>query len=190
MKTKMLLSMLSLLLAACIAQPVAVVPATSQERAVLFDQIKPMEGAWNYYDARGKWQGTGHFALTSGGSALREIMFNDSPHEMTNLYHMDGGTLVMTHYCASGNQPRLRIRPDQVTKPGEFDFKFDSITNWTSTQDNYMGRMKLAIVDKDHASQTWTSYQSGKASTETFTLKRQPVVAKTEETSEAKPAAQ
>ena len=68
MKTRIFLSLLSVLLTACIAQPVAVAPATTQERTLLFDQLKPMEGAWNYYDSKGKWQGTGHFALTAGGS--------------------------------------------------------------------------------------------------------------------------
>lgn len=187
MKTKLMAMMAALILAACVAQPVAVTPATSQERAALFDQLKPLEGYWNYYDSKGKWQGSGRIALTAGGSALREVMFSGAPHEMTNVYHMDGGSLVLTHYCASGNQPRLRLPAYHLTKPGEFDFRFDSISNWASG-DDYMGRLKLEIADQDHASQTWTSYKGGKvASTETFTLKRQPPEARAQAKPEACP---
>ena len=31
-----------------------------------------------------------------------------TPMEMVTLYHMDGAELVATHYCAMGNQPRMR----------------------------------------------------------------------------------
>lgn len=175
MKIKLMLLMAAMMTAACAPMPVATTPATPQERAALFDQLKPLEGYWNYYDEKGKWQGSGRVTLTSGGSALREVMFTGTPHEMTNMYHMDGGALVMTHYCASGNQPHLRLPTWHLTKPGEFDFRFDSISNWSSG-DDYMGRLQLAIADKDHASQTWTSYKNGKASINTFTLKRQPPV--------------
>ncbi len=180
MKAKLMLWMAVMMMAACTPMPVATTPATSQERAALFEQLKPLEGYWNYYDAKGKWQGSGRIALTSGGSVLREVMFSGTPHEMTNLYHMDGNALVMTHYCASGNQPRLRLPTWHLTKPGEFDFRFASISNWTSG-DEYMGRLQLAIADKDHASQTWTSYKNGKASAETFELRRQPPRARASE---------
>ncbi|MEK6807085.1 MAG: hypothetical protein AABY95_10615 [Pseudomonadota bacterium] len=177
MKVKILVGLATLWLAACTPMPVAVTPATSQERSALFDQLKPLEGYWNYYDANGKWQGTGRITLTSGGAVLREVMFPGKPHEMTNLYHMDGGSLLMTHYCASGNQPRLRMPTHRITRAGEFDLRFDSITNWASGEE-YMGRLQLAIADKDHATQTWTWYKAGKATTNTFTLKRQPPEAK------------
>ncbi len=35
-------------------------------------------------------------------------MYPGMEHEMTNMYTLDGNTLVMTHYCAGGNQPRMR----------------------------------------------------------------------------------
>ena len=57
-----------------------------------------------------------------------------------------------------------------------------------------MGRLKLAIAVKDHATQTWTSYKGGKSNTETFVLKRQPPQVKSETKPDAacdvKPTAQ
>src|SRR5439155_10819388 len=48
------------------------------------------------------------FKPTSMDSAVVESMFPGSPHEMINLFTSDGDGVVMTHYCAMGNQPRMR----------------------------------------------------------------------------------
>lgn len=48
------------------------------------------------------------YRLASRGSALLET-FGASPAEQTlSVYHPDGRGLMLTHYCAQGNQVRLR----------------------------------------------------------------------------------
>ncbi len=64
------------------------------------------------------------FKLLSGGSAVRETMFPGTDHEMTNMYHLDGHDLVLTHYCAEGNQSRMRAKPGG--KNNVLEFKFES----------------------------------------------------------------
>ena len=49
------------------------------------------------------------FHVTAANSVVIETMFPGSDHEMVNTYHIDGDNLVMTHYCAMGNQPHLKL---------------------------------------------------------------------------------
>lgn len=142
-------------------RPKLVAAADDQSRAVMLEQVKKMSGTWDMLDDKGAVIGTTVFAVCSGGSAVREVMFQGMPHEMTNMYHMDGGSMVMTHYCAEGNQPRMRAgRAD--ASPGRIAFRFDSATNYTDTERTCMGEMTLTIKDDTHASQAWQSYQGAK----------------------------
>ncbi len=137
----------------------AVTAATPQQNAALLDQVKQLAGTWEMINEKGEAEPGSVFAVSSAGSVVREVMFPGTDHEMTNVYHMDGPTLVMTHYCAAGNQPRLRA---VAGKPGVIDLKLDSITNWTGGKQEYMGELTLTIKDKDHMSQTWASFVDGK----------------------------
>lgn len=135
--------------------------------------FKALEGEWDVIGDDGK-RGPGLvIAMSSGGSAVREIMFPGSGHQMTNMYHADGGTLVLTHYCSMGNQPRMRaaIPADGKT----FDFKFDSVTNLREKGEMYMGSMVLTIVDANTIQQNWNHFTltGGKAPEPTnITFKR------------------
>lgn len=133
--------------------------ATDQQRAVLFDRVRSLEGTWVMKDEKGQEHIASVFKVSSSGSVVREIMFPGTAHEMTNVYHMDGPTLVMTHYCAGGNQPRMRaIAGDANT----IHLKFDSVTNLGSADQVYMGGMVMTFVSADHVTADWTSYQGGK----------------------------
>src|SRR2546421_11290186 len=103
-----LVALIALAGCASTAAPHAATPATDAQRAALLDRVKQLQGTWEMTDDKGKNQVASVFAVSSNGSVVREIMFPGGPHEMTNVYHMDGPTMVMTHYCAMGNQPRLR----------------------------------------------------------------------------------
>jgi hypothetical protein len=129
-----------------------------QERALL-GQVKALEGKWEMVGDDGKPQLATTYQVSSGGNVVREVMFPGASHEMTNVYHMDGSDLVMTHYCAVGNQPRMRA----ARKSGNtIHFTFDSVTNHTSRSQTCMREMSLEVVDNDHIVQRWKSYQDGK----------------------------
>lgn len=133
--------------------------ATDQQRAALFDRVKSLEGTWVMKDEKGQEQIASVFRVSSGGSVVREIMFPGADHEMTNIYHMDGPTLVMTHYCSAGNQPRMRAAAGDTDT---IHLKFDSLTNLRSADQVYMGGMVMTFVSPDQVTTDWTSYQGGK----------------------------
>ena len=102
-------------------------------------------------------------------------MFPGDPHEMTNLYHMDGTHLVITHYCAAGNQPRMVATSARQTDAGTvFHFDIDSVSNLRESHNEYMGNMTLTILKDGGLRQEWRSYQrDGKLSDPTtFELSR------------------
>lgn len=151
-------------------RPRPVVVATAQDRAALLDQVKSLAGTWEMADDQGQKQVGAVFAVSSNGSVVREIMFPGAQHEMTNIYHMDGPTLLLTHYCAVGNQPRMRARPGE---PGIIAFRFDGVSNYTGGNQTYMGEMVLTIKDADHIRQDWTSLKNGeRQETTSFELSR------------------
>jgi hypothetical protein len=48
------------------------------------------------------------FRVTAGGHAVEEREMIGTPMEMVTLYHLRDEELVATHYCALGNQPRMK----------------------------------------------------------------------------------
>src|SRR3954447_19979613 len=78
-----------------------------------FETMKKLAGTWLAADEDGKPtdQVTSIIRVTAGGSAVHETLFPGQPHEMVSIYTVEGPDLVMTHYCALGNQPRLKAEP-------------------------------------------------------------------------------
>jgi len=62
-----------------------------------------LEGAWKAGDVRLTYR------LISNDSALVETFVTAKGRETMTVLHRDGAGLVLTHYCAQGNQPRLRL---------------------------------------------------------------------------------
>ena len=48
------------------------------------------------------------YRVVSSGSALVETFTSTSGKETISVYHRDARTLMLTHYCAQGNQARLK----------------------------------------------------------------------------------
>jgi len=143
--------------------------ATAQERATLIDKVKGLEGTWEM-DGEGGTKQSITFDVIAGGSAVKETMFPGTEHEMVNLYHMDGPSLVMTHYCAGGNQPRMRA---ESAGGDRIALRMDSVSNLTAAKGGYMGDLTLVMADRDTLREEWQSYEGGKATAPmVFELKR------------------
>ncbi len=147
--------------------------ATAEQTRAGLEQVKALAGTWDMLDEKGNPNGTTTFAVSSAGSAVREVMMVGTEHEMTNMYHMDGPTMVVTHYCAVGNQPVMRAGPGAIT-PGRIAFTFDRASNYDpATSNHVMGDLTLVIKDADHLRQEWNSYEKGKpAGSVAFELRR------------------
>jgi hypothetical protein len=136
-------------------------PSATAPAATVFDRLKGLAGDW--IDASGAFGMQGKVAVTyrvtGGGSAVVETLFAGMPHEMVTVYHKDGSDLVLTHYCAGGNQPRMRAR---TTDGSTLAFEFDGGTNLDPAKDDHMHAGRLEFVSGDEIRAEWQGWSGGR----------------------------
>jgi len=145
------------LLFACQSSDGGAYPERDAElRSALFDTVAALEGRWELAGPDGPQYI--EFQVSSNGSAVREVMFPGTESEMTNMYTLDGNSLVMTHYCAGGNQPHMRATS---LEDGRIAFTAFGVSDLTSPDALYMGDMTLFIRDEDHIEEHWRAFADG-----------------------------
>lgn len=129
--------------------------------ASAFDRFKALTGEWIDVDGVAGPKGAvlATYRLTGGGSAVVETLFPGARHEMTTIYHRDGNDMVLTHYCAGGNQPRMRAR---MVKANTVAFEFDGGTNFDPARDSHMHDATIEFLGKDEIRAEWRSWDKGK----------------------------
>ncbi len=152
------------LIAALIATPLAVpagepksVPTT--EATAAFSRLKSLVGEWEANTSSGKAHLS--YELVSGDTALLERDSSDAMPNMVTLYTVDGGRLLLTHYCMAGNQPRMQAKAFNPAT-GELEFQFLDATNLSSPGAGHMHNAKIRIVDNSHMISEWQFYENGK----------------------------
>ena len=123
------------------------------KKNALFERLQPLAGTWEATVQGQKLRTT--FSVGSHGSTLVEHFWPDGEN-MLNVIHADGDALMMTHYCAGANQPRLRAARFDGNK---IDFKF---VDGTNIGNEYMSGVTITLVDADHMTQEWRSTKDGK----------------------------
>lgn len=154
-----------ILIAALILATAAAAAQTDAEKA--FASIKSLPGTWEGDTKMGPVKVT--FKSTAGGSAvMSEILGKE---DMVTMFNLDGpGRLLMTHYCAAGNEPRMEASASPDGKV--ITFNFVDATNLASPDAAHMHRMVLTLVDENHHTEEWTFVDHGKEHKELFDLHR------------------
>lgn len=149
-----------------VAVMVALAPVSAPAQAVFAPMAKMRE-------LKGEWTGvvtssplkSGGFPVkltyepVSGGHAVLErLKMGDQP-EMVSIYHQEGDQMMMTHYCSSNTQPRLRTRtiPEDLS---EFRFEFVDSTNILKANWMNITWVKLEFPGPDRIRQTWKSHDT------------------------------
>jgi hypothetical protein len=139
---------------------IAQAPAAAHGKQAL-EKLKALEGDW--IDVEGVFAAKGAVAVTyrvtSGGNAVVETFPVNTPNEMVTVYHLDGGNLVMTHFCSSGNQPRMR---SSGLQDNMLSFDFDGGTNIDPATTSHMHSAKIEFVSSDEIRGTWQNWSMGK----------------------------
>ncbi len=151
----------------------AVVAAASapEKQTGGFDRLKGLVGEW---EGTNKDDKPVHvvYSLTSGGSVVMEQIDPGEDHAMVTMYHKDGDRLMMTHYCAVGNQPRMRAAKTR-SDGKSLAFSYVDATNLAKPSDPHMVKLVFDFTDADHFAETWTYQLDGsKQTTEVFHLTR------------------
>jgi len=97
--------------------------------------------------------------VTSTGNAiLHEMTASGGPDDPITMIYVDGDRLLLTHFCDSGNRPRMqgRLSPDGNT------VTFDFLDVSGSAEKFLMHDAVFTIVDADHHIEAWTYSLHGK----------------------------
>jgi len=136
--------------------------AQAQTPQKSFDALKSLAGDWVGKDPTGKPMQVS-YRVTSGGSAmmseLRKSIDGES-EDMISMIHMDGGRLLLTHYCQTGNQPRMSAAasPDGKT----ITFTMVDATGLPDADALHMSRVVFTLVDATHHIEDWRISDHGK----------------------------
>ena len=124
------------------------------------DALRGLIGTWEPVDAakEGMPHGPVVFKSTAGSSAIMETMFPGSDHEMVNLFSIDGDNVVVTHYCAMGNQPHMKLKSFEKNV---MSFEFVSGGNLKSADEPHMHALTVTI-DGDKLIEKWSFFKDGK----------------------------
>jgi hypothetical protein len=126
------------------------------------ERLKKLAGTWVQADNDGKPtdQVVSVIKVTAAGSAVHETLFPGQPHEMVSVYHRDGADLVMTHYCALGNQPRMKADPKSPAN--QIHFQFAGGANLDPAKDKHMHEGTITFLDDDHIEWSGVCWDGGK----------------------------
>jgi len=146
-------------------------PAGPAQQAL--DRIKGLVGTWEGKIATPDGPpGSVRYELTGGGTTVVERLFPGTDHEMMTVYHLDGDTLLATHYCAMGNQPVMKL---EKATAQELSFGFVGGTNMDASKDVHIHSGRLRFVDGGKLESEWDVYEGAtKRSSNRFFLARKP----------------
>ena len=128
-----------------------------------FERMKALQGTWEAPGRNGQ-KATTRFELVANGSVLMEHYSNPSlpgGGHMVSAYHLDGETLVLTHYCIAKNQPTLRAERFDAAK-GEVQFEFLRAMNLPSEKVGHMRRALYRLEGADRFTTEWEFFEDGK----------------------------
>jgi hypothetical protein len=136
-------------------------PAPAGSGAAALEKLKALAGDWVEVEPKMGPAGgvASSYRVTGAGSAVVSTLAPGTPHEMVSVYHRDGSDLVMTHYCAAQNQPRLRTK----SVPGNvIAMEFDGGTNVDPAKDMHIHAIRIEILGPDEMRETWIGWKDGK----------------------------
>src|SRR5436305_744807 len=133
------------------SRSVAADPPGVEAKAALA-RLKSLAGEWKVAEldgVHGQHDGKITYKVTAGGSTLMETFFPGSDHEMVSMYHLDGDDLVLTHYCAAGNQPKMKL-DRQASTTDQLQFVFDGGTGFDPAKDLHIhcGHIRFLVGRK------------------------------------------
>jgi hypothetical protein len=165
---RLVLAMAALGLVACARAPSTPAPVpprpASDVGAVAWERLtRALPGTWTMTTSSGRF--AVRYKLISNDSALVEHWGEGGKHETETVFHRDHADLVLTHYCAQGNQPRLRA----VEASGDsITFRFVDVTNKLPDQSMLVERTLRVGTDGFDDTETYDGPQGKDVTTYHF----------------------
>jgi len=116
-----------------------------------FAQLRAIAGEWKSMGTKKPLAIS--YREMSAQTVLVELYGVGSARETLTVFHPDGATLIATHYCAQGNQPRLRL---EKASGHHWIFAFADATNLPDTKASHLVRLELELLDPNRLIRTET----------------------------------
>ena len=141
--------------------------AAAQSSPNAFETFKGLRGRWQIQSGGRTLPIEMSYDLASNGSIVTEQFGKE-----LSVIYPDGDSLLMTHFCNSGNQPRLRLK--QGGRSGVFEFEMFDITNLKDATLAHVEKIAYRVVDnqKMEVEILWKKGESQES--EKYTLTRIP----------------
>jgi hypothetical protein len=133
-----------------------------------FAGLKALVGEWEAPTSRGTIKVS--YRLVSNDSALVQRFVTPSGKETLTIMHPDGDKILATHYCAQGNQPRLRLDLGK-SSANRWVFRFLDATNLTTPAASHLVQLELVLAG-DEYSEVETYEENGKPDVTTLRFRR------------------
>jgi len=173
MKLTNLLSKALLFVAFLLLQPFTSLTAPADSQAA-FAKLQSLVGTWEGTANDGSKSRVQYEAI-AGNSAVVERFVNDkmgAENAMVTVYYLDGGRLLLQHYCMAKNQPRMKAETFDAAA-NELRFEFVDATGLPNAQAGHMHNATIRFIDANHISQEWQFFENGKQKfTETLQYER------------------
>ena len=137
--------------------------ASAAAKPHLFERFKALAGEWSGagLDGNSMPDTNVSYTITAGGNAVEELLFAGTSHEMRTLYVRDGDDVVLVHFCASGNHPKMRARD---VGDGRVVFDFDGAINFDTAKAGHMHDASFTFQSPNELSTRWQFWDGGKPS--------------------------
>lgn len=150
------------------------VAAAGQAGSVLsareaFRKIQSLAGEWEGKDEQGS-PVKSRFLPVASNTAVMETLSMAGMEEMVTLYSLDIDSIVLTHYCPTNNQPRMRAVPTENTN--QLEFAFTGAGNLADSTVGHEHKLVLQFTDENHITERWTWRRNGKDTEMVFRLAR------------------
>lgn len=147
----------------------AVIASPRTEAQLAFQRLETLTGEWRSLDAPGGVIRVS-YKLIANGHALVESWDMGRGRTSMTVYHRDGDTLLATHYCPLGNQPRLKFAPTATTD--RIGFHFLDATNLSSPSDEHAYSFSFDLSGRDRVVRTEIYRRGEGAESSSLTLVR------------------
>lgn len=154
-------------------------PAATATADAAFAKLQSLAGEWSGTVTE---KGTGpkalvQYRLIGNRSTVVETLFPGTSHEMVTMFHRNAGRVVLTHYCAMGNQPEMELAPEST--PDDLRFNFTGGHNIDPGKGVHMHSGRIRFLSADEVEAEWLVHQDGKpAGYNRFFLQRAAAPAK------------
>src|SRR5262245_62343566 len=129
--------------------------------AEAFERLKALQGDW--IDVDGTLGEKGAVAVTyrvsGAGHTVVETFPVGKKQEMVTVYHLDGETIALTHYCTSNTQPRMASRGLEGNR---LVFDFAGGSNIEVDRTSHMHKAAIEFLGADEIRATWDNWSGGK----------------------------